>query len=95
MALDASTRPYKLNTEFSLADIQAPPLLRGVFGFKQLFGSDKLSRSFTTEGQSLNDFINQLNGTISTALSDNAITGVNLGALARRAKNLLTGNFEK
>ncbi|WP_281557089.1 AsmA family protein [Thalassomonas sp. RHCl1] len=93
--LDASTTPYQLNTEFSLSGIQAQPLLRDVIGVEQLIGSGKLNFSFTSHGQSLNDFINQLNGSISTELSDGAIKGVNLAALARSAKNLLSGNFDK
>ena len=93
--LDASARPYQLATEFALSDIQAEPLLSDVLGFKQLIGSGRLDWSLNTRGQSIFDFINALDGTISTELSDGAIKGVNLGALARSAKNLLAGNFNK
>ncbi|WDE07610.1 AsmA family protein [Thalassomonas viridans] len=93
--LDASASPYKLSTQFSLSGIEAQPLLRDVIGFKQLIGSGKLDWSFISEGQSVDGFISQLNGTISTELTDGAVKGINLGALARSAKSLLAGDFDK
>jgi AsmA protein len=92
--LQTNVRPYRIITDFTFSQIQAGPLLKDVIGFDKLIGTGQLSWKLSTQGYSQADFVQALNGPFSFKFSDGAVKGVNLGALARSAENLLKGNFK-
>jgi len=95
LTLDSQSKPYKLFTRFSLDNVNAEPLLTDVIGFDKLIGSGQVSWQLTSQGQSQKQFIDALNGDIGFSFKDGAIKGVNLGAIARSAGNVLKGNLKE
>jgi AsmA protein len=93
--LTTAKKPYKLQSQFELKDIQANPLLKDAVGFDKLLGKGLVNWNISTQGLSQHDFIHALDGKIGLNLSDGAVKGVNLAALARSAEGLLSGDMSK
>jgi AsmA protein len=93
--LITAKKPYKIQSNFELKDIQANPLLKDAVGFDKLLGKGLVNWNISTQGVSQHDFVNYLDGKIGFNLSDGAVKGVNLAALARSAEGLLSGDMSK
>ncbi|GAA0813707.1 AsmA family protein [Colwellia asteriadis] len=90
--LISAVKPYKISSKFSLEGIQANPLLNDAAGFDKLLGQGQFSWNLNTQGLSQRDFVEKLNGTFGFNLSDGAVKGANLAAIARSAESLLNGD---
>ncbi|WP_105189442.1 AsmA family protein [Pseudoalteromonas sp. T1lg48] len=90
--LNAKQVPYQINTNFSLAGIDAEPLLTDAAKFDKLMGKGSLDWQLSTRGQSQKDFVNALAGTLSFNFADGAVKGANVAELVRKAKELIKGN---
>ncbi|MBS3799260.1 AsmA family protein [Pseudoalteromonas sp. BDTF-M6] len=90
--LNAKQTPYQLNTNFSLAGIDAEPLLTDAAKFDKLMGKGSLDWQLSTRGQSQKDFVNALAGKLSFNFADGAVKGANVAELVRKAKELIKGN---
>ncbi|WP_105253481.1 AsmA family protein [Pseudoalteromonas sp. T1lg75] len=90
--LNAKQAPYQLNTNFSLAGIDAEPLLTDAAKFDKLMGKGSLDWQLSTRGQSQKDFVNALAGKLSFNFADGAVKGANVAELVRKAKELIKGN---
>lgn len=91
--INAAKKPYKITTNFTLANINAEPLLRDAAGFDKLMGKGQLAWQLSTQGISQRDFIHQLDGKLDFSFLDGAVKGVNLAAIAKSAANIVKGNF--
>ena len=91
--VNATSRPYQIETAFNFDGIDAEPLLTDAAGFDKLMGKGKLNWNLTTKGTSQKDFVNALGGVFGINFEDGAVKGANLAAIARSAQNLLTGNL--
>ncbi|EAW26475.1 putative AsmA protein [Alteromonadales bacterium TW-7] len=91
--INAQQTPYKINTNFDLADIDAQPLLTDAAGFDKLMGKGSLNWNLTTTGQSQKTFINALNGKVGFEFADGAVKGANVAEMVRKGKELITGNL--
>ncbi|MEW6983012.1 AsmA family protein [Colwelliaceae bacterium 6471] len=92
--INAKNKPYNVASEFTLTAIDAEPLFTDVVNFNKLLGKGNINWQLNSQGSSQAEFIANLNGTLNLAIEDGAIKGVNLGALARSAQNLMSGNFQ-
>ena len=90
--LNAKQAPYQINTNFSLAGINAEPLLIDAAKFDKLMGKGSIDWQLNTRGQSQKDFVNALAGKLSFNFADGAVKGANVAELVRKAKELLKGN---
>ena len=90
--LNAKQAPYQINTNFSLAGINAEPLLTDAAKFDKLMGKGSIDWQLNTRGQSQKDFVNALAGKLSFNFADGAVKGANVAELVRKAKELLKGN---
>lgn len=93
--LTTAKKPYKIHSNFELKGIQANPLLKDAIGFDKLIGKGLLNWNINTQGISQKDFVESLNGKFGFNLSDGAVKGVNLAAVARSAEGLLSGDINK
>lgn len=91
--INAQQTPYKISTNFDLADIDAQPLLTDAAGFDKLMGKGSLNWNLTTTGQSQKTFINALNGKVGFEFADGAVKGANVAEMVRKGKELITGNL--
>ncbi|MEM0516111.1 AsmA family protein [Pseudoalteromonas sp. YIC-827] len=90
--LNAKQAPYQINTNFSLAGINAEPLLTDAAKFDKLMGKGSIDWQLNTRGQSQKDFVNALAGKLSFNFADGAVKGANVAELVRKAKELIQGN---
>ncbi|WP_105215379.1 AsmA family protein [Pseudoalteromonas sp. T1lg22] len=90
--LNAKQAPYQINTNFSLAGINAEPLLTDAAKFDKLMGKGSIDWQLSTRGQSQKDFVNALAGKLSFNFADGAVKGANVAELVRKAKELIKGN---
>ena len=93
ITVDSTTLPYQINTNFSLSNINAGPLLSDAAGFDKLLGKGNLNWQLTTQGVSQRSFIEKLNGDLKFKFVDGAIKGANLAAIAKSASSILKGNL--
>lgn len=93
ITVDSRNRPYQINTNFSLSNINAGPLLSDAAGFDKLLGKGNLSWQLTTQGVSQRSFIEKLNGDLKFKFIDGAIKGANLAAIAKSASSILKGDL--
>tara|TARA_R110000737_G_scaffold67209_2_gene95272 strand:- start:210 stop:2138 length:1929 start_codon:yes stop_codon:yes gene_type:complete len=93
LKVNANKKPYQISTKFSLANVNAAPLLNDAVGFDKLMGKGQLAWQLSTQGISQRDFIAQLNGHIDISFIDGAVKGVNLAAIAKSASNIMQGNL--
>ena len=91
--VNATKKPYHISTKFSLANINAEPLLSDAVGFDKLMGKGQLAWELSTQGISQRDFIAQLNGHVDISFIDGAVKGVNLAAIAKSASSIMQGNL--
>lgn len=91
--VNANKKPYIINSQFQLTNINAEPLLTDAIGFDKLMGKGQLAWELTTQGLSQRDFIDALDGSIDFSFIDGAIKGVNLAAIAKSASNIVAGNL--
>ncbi|MBX2837433.1 MAG: AsmA family protein [Gammaproteobacteria bacterium] len=91
--LDASSDAAAYAANFSLAGIEAEPLLIDLLQKEKSFlsGKGNVALDLTTGGNSVNAIKAALNGAFNTDFTDGSINGVNLGYQIRRAKAALTG----
>ncbi|MGB1302015.1 MAG: AsmA family protein [Pseudoalteromonas tetraodonis] len=91
--INTQQTPYKISTNFDLADIDAQPLLTDAAGFDKLMGKGSLNWNLTTTGQSQKTFIDALNGKIGFEFADGAVKGANIAEMVRKGKELISGNL--
>ncbi len=75
----------------ALSDVQALELLTQAAGFDRLSGTGSLSFDLRTSGASQAEIMRRLSGDADFTFADGAITGVDLGRIARAGRDLLTG----
>lgn len=95
ITLTTGHNPYQINSDFSFKGIQANPLLKDAVGFDKLLGQGDLQWNINTYGNSQKTLIEQLGGIVTINLTDGAIKGANLAAIARSAEGLLSGELDK
>ncbi|NNG44816.1 AsmA family protein [Pseudoalteromonas sp. NEC-BIFX-2020_002] len=93
ITVNAKQTPYKISTNFSLAKIDAQPLLTDAAGFDKLIGKGSLNWDLSTSGQSQKDFMGALQGKLAFEFADGAIKGANIAEMVRKGKELIKGNF--
>ncbi len=93
VAVDASSAPYAIQTDFDLSGIEAEPLLTDSVGFDKLRGAGNLEWNLKTSGRSQKDFVNRLNGTVGFSFQDGAVKGANVAAIARSAQAIASGQL--
>ena len=90
--IDVSSNVPGYSAAFSLAGIQADPLLADLMQKKSfLSGGGEVAANITTGGNSVNEITAALNGDFNTAFTDGSLNGINIGYQIRRAKAALTG----
>lgn len=92
--INATKKPYHFTSQFKLTGIDAEPLLTDAAGFDKLLGKGQLGWQLKTQGSSQKDLVHALNGDLNFGFIDGAIKGVNLGAIARSAENLIKGDLK-
>lgn len=85
LALDAKTDTPKFSVKESLENIVAGPLLKDLLGDDKVHGTGNVAMDLRTQGLSVDDFKQHLNGTASFRFKDGAVKGVNIGQLIREA----------
>ncbi len=93
VAVNASSVPYAIETNFDLSGIEAEPLLTDSVGFDKLRGAGNLEWNLKTSGRSQKDFVDRLNGTVGFSFKDGAVRGANIAAIARSAQAIATGKL--
>ena len=85
-----NAKPSVPGMAFNLSadNVAANTLLSTLAGFDKLKGTGAMSVNITSEGASINQIVNQLDGNLALDLSDGALAGVNLGQLVRSAGSL-------
>ncbi|XOV77418.1 MAG: AsmA family protein [Aestuariibacter sp.] len=91
--LDASSKPYQLDTQFRLSDIDFEPLLTDAVGFDKVLGKGQFQWQLKTSGLSQKDFVEALHGEMSFDVKDGAVKGVNIAAIAKSAANVMSGKL--
>jgi len=90
--LDARGDAAAMAASFNLGGIQAEPLLKDLMqGDAPISGAGDIAFDITTGGASVNGLKAALNGTFSSAFTDGAVNGINIGYQLRRAKAFLSG----
>lgn len=90
--LDATGDVAAMAAAFNLGGIQAEPLLADLTqGDAPISGAGDIAFDITTGGASVNALKAALNGSFSSAFSDGAVNGINIGYQLRRAKAFLSG----
>lgn len=83
LTLDGSNRVPQLDAAFSIAGVQAEPLLTDAAGFKRLDGLSAISFNVNGVGHSQREIVSTLGGKGEVKFTNGAIKGVNLAQLAR------------
>jgi len=90
--LDATGDVAGVAAAFNLGGIQAEPLLQDLTqGDAPISGAGDIAFDITTGGASVNAMKAALNGSFSSAFTDGAVNGINIGYQLRRAKAFLSG----
>lgn len=91
-SLDATGNVGRMKAKFDLGGIQAEPLLQDLLdGDAPISGEGNIAFDLSTAGASVNALKAALNGSFSSAFSDGAVNGINIGYQLRRGKAILTG----
>lgn len=93
VVLNARSNPYQINTQFTLSDINAKPLLSDAIDFERLMGKGGLNWQLETKGNTQKAFIESLNGSLAFDFKDGAVQGANIAAIAESAANIMQGNL--
>ncbi|MCE9649810.1 MAG: AsmA family protein [Parvibaculum sp.] len=83
LTLDGSGRVPQIEASFSIAGVQAEPLLTDAAGFSRLSGLSAISFSVDGAGRSQREIVGTLGGKGEVKFTNGAIKGVNLAQLAR------------
>ncbi len=83
VTIDASGKVPSIKKSFSLAGVQARPLLADAAGFDRLAGTAKADYNITAQGASQMDMVKNLNGKGEVKFENGAIVGINLAAMVR------------
>ena len=85
-----NAKPPVPGMDFNLSadNIAANTMLTTLAGFDKLKGTGAMSVDISSEGASISQIVNQLDGTLSLDLNDGALAGINLGQLVRSAGSL-------
>lgn len=91
VVLDASTgTTATLAARFSLAGVEAQPLLKAAAGFDRIAGKGRLDVNVRAAGTNQQQMLEALNGTAKIAFADGAVIGVNIPQMIR---SIQQGNF--
>ncbi len=83
IVLDGAGKVPAVETTFTLAGVEAEPLLRDAAGVERLSGTAAAELAFAGRGRSQRELIGTLNGRGAVTFADGAIKGINLGAMVR------------
>jgi AsmA protein len=83
LVLDGSGRIPQINAAFSIAGVQAEPLLTDAAGFTRLDGLSAISFAVNGSGRSQREIVSTLDGKGEVKFTNGAIKGVNLAQLVR------------
>ncbi|MEQ9316211.1 MAG: AsmA family protein [Henriciella sp.] len=88
MSVDASTSVPTFGFNLDADSVAAGPLLTALASFDKLTGTGGVSIKLDAHGSTINQIVNQLDGTVQLNLQNGALKGVNLGQLVRTAGTL-------
>jgi AsmA protein len=83
LTLDGSGRVPEMDAAFSIAGVQAEPLLTDAAGFSRLDGLSAISFAVNSTGRSQRELVGALGGKGEVKFTNGAIKGVNLAQLTR------------
>ena len=93
VVVNAKRAPYQINTDFSLTDINAEPLLTDAVGFDKVLGKGSISWALNTQGQSQKQFVSALAGNLAFSFVDGGVKGANIAEMMRKGSEMLKGDF--
>ncbi|WP_404392110.1 AsmA family protein [Pseudoalteromonas phenolica] len=93
VVVNAKRTPYQINTDFSLTDINAEPLLTDAVGFDKVLGKGSISWALNTQGQSQKQFVSALAGNLAFSFVDGGVKGANIAEMMRKGSEMLKGDF--
>ncbi len=93
VVVNAKRAPYQINTDFSLTDINAEPLLTDAVGFDKVLGKGSISWALNTQGQSQKQFVSALAGNLAFSFIDGGVKGANIAEMMRKGSEMLKGDF--
>ncbi|TMO64059.1 AsmA family protein [Pseudoalteromonas aurantia] len=91
--INSAVTPYKIKTNFALKNINAEPLLTDAVGFDKVLGKGSIDWNLTTQGQSQKQLVSTLAGNVAFSFKDGGVKGANIAQMARKAKEMLKGDF--
>lgn len=94
LEINAQQTPYKLQSSMTFSNINAEPLLNDAIGLDKLLGKGNVNWQLSSTGVSQADFVQALQGQLSTSLKDGAVRGANIAAMVRSVQEALTGNLQ-
>lgn len=86
--VDVSGDIPRYNFKMSAQSVQAEKLLATLSGFDRLGGAGEFTVDIASDGSSIRQIVNALDGTVSLDLQNGVLKGVNLGQLVRSAGSL-------
>jgi len=93
ITVNASVKPYHVETNFKLQGIDAQPLLSDAIDFDKVLGKGSINWNLQTQGASQKQFVSRLNGNLAFEFKDGGVKGANLAEMVRKGQEMLKGNF--
>ncbi|MBU6372085.1 MAG: AsmA family protein [Alphaproteobacteria bacterium] len=93
LEVDARTSEVVLRQELDVAGIDAARFLADAAGFTRLEGRSNLKLSLASRGQDQQGLVASTDGSVSLALADGALRGVNLGGVSRTIRSAIGGGM--
>ncbi|MCF2859917.1 AsmA family protein [Pseudoalteromonas sp. SMS1] len=93
ITVNASVKPYHVETNFKLQGINAQPLLSDAIDFDKVLGKGSINWNLQTQGASQKQFVSRLNGNLAFEFKDGGVKGANLAEMVRKGQEMLKGNF--
>lgn len=90
LVMNAASRQPSMTADFTMTNINAGDFAQALLGINRLRGTGDVTFDVRTSGNSQAAFVQNLNGTVTTDLSNGAVEGINLGQLARGAYQTYT-----
>lgn len=90
VVVDGRGAAPSVDSRFTLAGVQAMPLLRDAAGYRLLEGTGAIEFDLSTRGQSQREMVAALDGNRSVKFVDGAINGINLAAMVRNVAAAFT-----
>lgn len=90
VVVDGRGAAPSVDSRFTLAGVQAMPLLRDAAGYRLLEGTGAIEFDLSTRGQSQREMVAALDGNGSVKFVDGAINGINLAAMVRNVAAAFT-----